>query len=80
MAYFEEPMSTVEKVIGRRMPITIAILGALCIAIYYKDVQMTSAILVLLTAIVTTLFRDIGQEKANNSITRQEAVEANKSG
>lgn len=76
MSYIEEPMSTLEMAIGRRMPITFSVVVALIVAIYYNNAAMTTGIMVLLTAIITTLFRDIGAEKANNAVIRQEAVEA----
>lgn len=80
MAYIEEPMSELEKIIGRRMPITFSVVIALCVALYLKNEQMTSALVVLLTAIITTLFRDIGTEKANNAVIRQEVAEASING
>jgi hypothetical protein len=74
MAYTEEPVSEVEKYVGRRMPITVCVILALCYAIHLQDTGMTSALIVLLTAIITTYFKDVGTETQNKQVLRQEAM------
>lgn len=74
MPYYEEPVSKVEEYIGRRMPITVTVILALCYAIYLNNTSMTSALIVLLTAIITTYFKDVGTETQNKQVLRQEAM------
>lgn len=80
MAYTEEPQSELEKIIGRRFPLAVIILVALCWAAYMKMDQLTTILGVVIAAIGVTYYQSVGIEKQNAQVLKQEAATEVKNG
>lgn len=78
MQYTEEPVSKLESLVGRRMPIALMLIATLWIAAYFRmDIIVTGA-LTLIGAVVGFYFPAIAQENQDKQVLRQQAiVEAN---
>jgi hypothetical protein len=78
MAFYEEPRSTIEKIIGRRFPLAVILIVATCVMAYVGQKEIAMALVTIVATVVGGYFRDIDREKQTIKLVEDETVLAYK--
>ena len=75
MAYYEEPRSRLEMLIGRRFPLAISILIGAFGSAYYGLESLSTGLVVVLGIIGAAYYQDVAKEKATIRMMADEQEE-----
>ena len=76
MAYDEESKSRLEQAIGRRFPLAVIFILALCWAAFMKIDTLTSSLAIIVGIIGVSYFQDIKTEHQELNVLKQEVQES----
>jgi hypothetical protein len=72
MAFYEEKMSKLEALVGRRFPLAIILIAATCLMGFYGFESIANAFVVVVGIVITGYYKDIGQEKKTIKLVADE--------
>ena len=74
MAFYEERMSKLEALVGRRFPLAIVLIAATCLMAYFGFESVANAFVVVVGIVVTGYYKDIGLEKQTIKLVEDETA------